>query len=121
EKFLAGSGHTIDELDQLVADKKPLPRFPLTATLRANAAVKRDTIDSTNVIGIYEGTDPALKGEYVVMSAHLDHVGVGRAVNGDAIYNGAMDDASGVASVIEIARLLKETGAKPKRSILFMA
>jgi Peptidase family M28 len=121
EKFLAGSGHTIDELDQLVTDRKPLPRFPLTATLRAHAAVKRETIDSTNVIGIYEGTDPKLKGEYVVMSAHLDHVGIGRAVNGDSIYNGAMDDASGVASVIEIARLLKETNARPKRSILFMA
>jgi len=121
EKFLAGSGHTIEELDQLVVDKKPLPRFPLTATLRASAALKRDTIDSTNVIGIYEGADPTLKNEYVVMSAHLDHVGIGRAVDGDTIYNGAMDDASGVASVIEIARLLKETNAKPKRSILFMA
>jgi Zn-dependent M28 family amino/carboxypeptidase len=61
-----------------------------------------------------------LKSEYVVMSAHLDHVGIGRAVNGDTLYNGAMDDASGVASVIEIARLLKESGVKPKRSILFM-
>jgi len=55
------------------------------------------------------------------MSAHLDHVGVGRPVNGDAIYNGAMDDASGVASMIEIARLLKTSGAKTKRSILFIA
>jgi Zn-dependent M28 family amino/carboxypeptidase len=55
------------------------------------------------------------------MSAHLDHVGIGRAINGDNLYNGAMDDASGVASVIEIARLLKESGARPKRSILFMA
>jgi Zn-dependent M28 family amino/carboxypeptidase len=120
-KFLAGSGHTIEELNQLVADKKPLPRFPLAGTLRAHAALKRTTIDSENVIGIYEGSDPRLKAEYVVMSAHLDHVGIGRAVNGDAIYNGAMDDASGVASVIEIARLLKESGAKPARSILFMA
>ncbi len=90
-------------------------------TLRVHAAVKREPIDSENVIGIYEGSDPQLKTEYVVMSAHLDHVGIGRAVNGDSIYNGAMDDASGVASVIEIARLLKESGAKPKRSILFMA
>jgi Zn-dependent M28 family amino/carboxypeptidase len=121
EKFLEGSGHTIDELDQLGADKKPLPRFPLSATLRARAVVKRTPIDSENVIGIYEGSDPRLRNEYVVMSAHLDHVGVGRPVNGDTIYNGAMDDASGVASVIEIARLLKESSAKPKRSILFMA
>jgi len=120
EKFLAGSGHTIDELNQLVADKKPLPRFPLTGTLRAHASVKRSPIASENIVGIYEGSDPRLKNEYVVMSAHLDHIGVGRPVNGDTIYNGAMDDASGVASVIEIARLMKESGAKPKRSVIFM-
>jgi hypothetical protein len=121
EKVLAGSGHTLDELDQLVRDGKPLPRIPLTATLRARAAINRGTLESANVIGVLEGSDPKLKAEYVVMSAHLDHMGVGRAVDGDAIYNGAMDDASGVASVIEIARLLKESGARPKRSILFMA
>jgi Zn-dependent M28 family amino/carboxypeptidase len=55
------------------------------------------------------------------MSAHLDHVGIGRPVNSDNIYNGAMDDASGVASEIEIARLLKRSGAKTKRSIVFVA
>lgn len=120
-KFLAGSGHTIDELDQLIADQKPLPRFPLVGRLRVHAAVKRESIDSANIIGIYEGSDPRLKTEYVVMSAHLDHVGIGRPVNGDSIYNGAMDDASGVASAIEIARRLKETGATTKRSILFVA
>ena len=119
-KFLAGSGHTLDELTQLASANQPLPSFPLTGTLQAKAAVERTTIPSTNVIGMFEGSDPALKDEYVVMSAHLDHVGVGRAVNGDSIYNGAMDDASGVASVIEIARLLKESGVKPKRSVIFM-
>jgi Peptidase family M28 len=121
EKLLEGSGHTFDELSQLIAEKKPMPRFALPGTLRVQAKVKRDQFDSQNVIGIHEGSDPQLKTEYVVMSAHLDHVGVGRTVNGDNIYNGAMDDASGVASVIEIARLLKESGASPKRSILFMA
>ncbi|HEX5473351.1 MAG TPA: M20/M25/M40 family metallo-hydrolase [Vicinamibacterales bacterium] len=120
EKLLAGTGHTVEELDALVADKKPLPRFALPGTLRAHATETRAAIDSENVIGIYEGSDPRLKHEYVVMSAHLDHLGVGRPLNGDDIYNGAMDDASGVASVIEIARLLKASGAKPKRSILFM-
>jgi Zn-dependent M28 family amino/carboxypeptidase len=119
-KVLAGSGHTIAEMDQLVADKKPLPRFSLPGTLRVHAAVKQTAIESENVIGIYEGSDPQLKTEFVVMSAHLDHVGIGRAVNGDSIYNGAMDDASGVASAIEVARLLKESGANPKRSILFI-
>jgi hypothetical protein len=121
EKFLAGSGHTLAELDQLIADKKPLPRFPLAGTVRVQAALKREAIESHNVIGILEGSDPRLKSEYVVMSAHLDHVGIGRPVGGDDLYNGAMDDASGVASLVEIARLLKESGVKPKRSILFIA
>ena len=119
--ILAGSGHTIEEINQLVTDNKPLPRFALPGTLKAHAALKRDPIESTNVAGVFEGSDPALKSEYVIMSAHLDHLGVGRAVNGDTIYNGAMDDASGIASVIETARLLKASGVKTKRSVLFLA
>ncbi|MGB2714755.1 MAG: M20/M25/M40 family metallo-hydrolase [Vicinamibacterales bacterium] len=121
EKLFAGSGHTLEELDGLIADRKPLPRFPLVGTLRVHAALKRETIQSSNVVGIFEGSDPRLKSEYVVMSAHLDHVGIGRAIDGDDLYNGAMDDASGVASVIEIARGLKASEARPKRSILFIA
>ena len=120
-KLLAGSGHTLEELEQLIAEEKPLPLFALTGTLRARVTAKREPIASDNIIGIYEGSDPKLQEEYVVMSAHLDHVGIGRAVEGDRIYNGAMDDASGVASMIEIARLLKESRATPKRSILFVA
>src|SRR5579864_2188026 len=118
---LAGSGHTIDEINQLVADSKPLPRFALPGFLKAQAALTRAPIDSTNLAGVVEGSDPALKSEYVIMSAHLDHLGVGRAVNGDTIYNGAMDNASGIASVIETARLLKASGVKTKRSVLFLA
>ena len=121
EKLFAGSGHTFDEIAPLVTAKKALPQFALPGTLRARATIRRETIDSDNVIGIHEGSDPQLKNEYVVMSAHLDHVGIGRSVAGDNIYNGAMDDASGVASVIEIARLLKSSGVKTKRSILFIA
>jgi hypothetical protein len=119
--LLAGSGHTIEELNQLVTDGKPLPRFALPGTLKAHAALKRDPMPSANVVGMVEGSDPALKSEYVIMSAHLDHVGIGRAVNGDTIYNGAMDDASGIASVIETARLLKASGVKTKRSVVFLA
>jgi Zn-dependent M28 family amino/carboxypeptidase len=55
------------------------------------------------------------------MTSHLDHVGVGRPVNGDAIYNGAMDDASGIAAMLQIAQMLKASGAATKRSILFVA
>jgi Zn-dependent M28 family amino/carboxypeptidase len=90
-------------------------------TLRARSAVKREVLEAPNVAGILPGSDARLKDEYVIMSAHLDHLGVGRAINGDTIYNGAMDDASGIASILEIARIMKESGAKPKRSILFLA
>jgi hypothetical protein len=116
-----GASHTLDEIATLIADGKPLPRFALPGTLKAQAALKRETVPSANVAGLFEGSDPALKSEYVIMTAHLDHVGIGRAVNGDAIYNGAMDDASGVASVIEIARLLQTSGVKTKRSVVFVA
>ena len=71
-------------------------------------------------MGVLPGSDPQLKKEYVVISAHLDHLGIGEPVNGDRIYNGAMDDASGDASLIEIARAMKDA-AKPKRSILFLS
>jgi Zn-dependent M28 family amino/carboxypeptidase len=73
------------------------------------------------VVGLRPGTDPQLKNEFIILSAHLDHLGVGQPVNGDAIFNGAMDDASGIASLIEIARSLKAGNVKTKRSIVFLA
>lgn len=75
---------------------------------------------AVNVVGAIEGSDPALKGEVVLVDAHFDHLGVGRAINGDSIYNGADDDASGVTAVLEIARQLS-SGPPPKRTILFVA
>jgi hypothetical protein len=121
EKFFEGSGYTFEEILKLAQENRPLPKFPLTATLHAKAAVRRETAEAPNVDGVLPGSDARLKNEYVIMSAHLDHLGVGRAINGDNIYNGAMDDASGIASILEIARLLHESGAHPKRSILFLA
>ncbi len=120
EKLFAGSGHTFDEIEKLANASEPLPAFPLKGTLRSKAVVKHSGLAASNVVGVLPGTDRKLKNEYVIMSAHLDHLGTGRAVNGDSIYNGAMDDASGVASVMEIARLMKATGVKPKRSIVFL-
>ncbi|HUQ79586.1 MAG TPA: M28 family metallopeptidase [Gemmatimonadaceae bacterium] len=73
-----------------------------------------------NVVGMLEGSDPVLKNEYVVLSAHMDHVGIGAPVNGDSIYNGADDDASGTAAVLELAEALTRPGARPKRSVLFL-
>ena len=120
DKLFAGSGHTFAEIQALARDNKPLPHFPLTGTLRSQATIEHDTLDSTNVVGMVPGTGK-LKDEYVILSAHLDHVGVGRPVNGDAIYNGAMDDASGIATILEVARMLKESKFKLKRSVIFLA
>ena len=75
---------------------------------------------SVNVLGVIRGSDPALKDEYVLVDAHYDHLGIGRPVNGDSIYNGADDDASGVTAVLEIARQL-HSGPPPKRTIVFAA
>ena len=121
EKIFAGTAHAFSEITQLARDAKPLPRFALPGTLKMHAALTRNTFDASNVAGLFEGSDPALKSEYVVMTSHLDHVGVGRPVNGDSIYNGAMDDASGIAAMLQIARMLKTSGAETKRSILFVA
>ncbi|MCU1321447.1 MAG: putative aminopeptidase [Acidobacteriaceae bacterium] len=125
EKLFANTGHTFAKIKALADEGKPLSIFPFTATLQATTTVKHIAhIDPPNVVGELEGSDRKLKHEYVVISAHLDHLGVGRAVNGDTIYNGAMDNASGIASVIEVAKLLvaeKNAGHGPKRSILFIA
>jgi Zn-dependent M28 family amino/carboxypeptidase len=121
DKLFAGSGHTFQELSTLLGTEKALPHFPLNVTIRGKTGEKRSTAHSENLVGVLPGSDPSLKNEYVAISAHLDHLGIGEPVNGDKIYNGAMDDASGIASLIEIARAMHDSGVKPKRSILFLA
>lgn len=78
-------------------------------------------VQSPNVVALLPGSDPRLRNEYVVFTAHLDHLGIGDAVNGDTIYNGAVDDASGVAALIEIARAFASLPESPRRSLLFVA
>ena len=121
DKLFAGSGHTFAELLALVDGDKPVPSFALPARLKATAAVERSEVESQNVAGILRGSDPKRRDEFVVVSAHLDHLGIGGAVNGDTIYNGAMDNASGIAAILEVAASLHESSAKPARSILFVA
>ena len=121
DKLFAGSGHTFADLLALVDGGKPMPGFPLPARLRAMAAVERSDVESQNVVGILRGSDPKRRDEFVVVSAHLDHLGIGGAVNGDTIYNGAMDNASGIAAILEVAASLHGSSAKPARSIVFLA
>jgi Zn-dependent M28 family amino/carboxypeptidase len=120
-KWLAGSGHTIDELLALADAGKPLPHFPLVPSLRAKVKAERRQVESQNVVASLAGSDPALRNQYVVLTAHMDHLGSGEPINGDRIYNGAMDDAAGVASLLEIAQTLHETNTTPRRSLLFVA
>jgi len=120
DKWFAGSGHSFDDLLALVDAGKPLPRFPLHASIRATASVERSEVESQNVIAVLPGSDPVLKDQYVVLSAHLDHLGVGEPINGDRVYNGAMDNASGVATLIDVAQSLNESKPRLRRSLLFV-
>ena len=121
DDLFAESGHSIEEVLEAANKQEPLPHFAIPGKIRATVRVSSKQIASKNVVGLRVGDDAALKNEYVVISAHLDHLGEGKPVNGDAIYNGAMDDASGVASLIEIAKALHEGKVSTKRSIVFVA
>jgi len=116
-----GSGHTFEEILALENAGKPLPRFALPTRVAAKIAVTRTELESQNVVGILRGSDPARRNEFVVLSAHLDHLGVGDPVNGDAIYNGAMDNAAGIAAILDVAARLHAANERPARSLLFVA
>ena len=118
QKWFEGSGHTFKELLALADSGAALPRFDLAAKLRAKVAYDRKTVTSQNVVALLKGTDPKLAKEYVVLTGHLDHLGVGTPVEGDSIFNGAMDNASGVSTLLEVARNL--AAQRPKRSVLFI-
>ncbi|HEV8062018.1 MAG TPA: M28 family peptidase [Gemmataceae bacterium] len=120
EKLLNLSGHTVDEALK-AADTKGFKPYSLGCNLKGNITTRVEKIVSNNVVGIAPGSDPTLKSEAVVFTAHWDHLGVGRAVLGDAIYNGAADNATGCALLIELARAWCAQSPKPKRSAIFLA
>jgi len=110
------------DLEKLMADAEnqdfqPVPLTGVTMDLNLTSEFRNMTVN--NVGGIIEGTD--LSDEYVVFSAHHDHLGVGSPVNGDSIYNGALDNASGISAFLNIARVYSEMNEKPRRSLLFLA
>jgi Zn-dependent M28 family amino/carboxypeptidase len=116
------AGQNLDDLRKQAAsrDFKPV-KLNLTASLDLNSELKR--VEAPNVAAILPGRDPKLRDEYVVYSAHWDHFGIGAPdKKGDTIYNGALDNATGVAAVLEIARVLANLPAaeRPRRSILFL-
>ena len=120
DKLFEGSPYKFQQLADLAKERKPLPRFPLAASIKARAKVIQKDVESDNIVAKLPGTDPKLKDEYVVLSAHMDHLGIGEPINGDRIYNGAMDNGSGSALVLDIANSLQHSQAKLKRSVLFV-
>ena len=120
EKLFAGTGHSFAEMLELADAQKPLPHFALNKNVKATVVSETSHVVSPNIVGELKGSDPKLAGEYVLVSAHLDHLGVGAPINGKTVYAGAMDDASGVATVLETAKRLSEAKSKPKRSLLFV-
>ena len=124
EKFFAGSGKAARPLIDAALKGEPLPSFDLPASIRATIAMDSWPVESQNVIGILPGKRSSgnrdLSNQYVVLSAHMDHLGVGSPIRGDSIFNGAMDNASGVAMLIEVARAAA-AGKRSARSIIFIA
>jgi pectate lyase len=121
DRWLARSGHSFQEILDAADGGRPLPHFALAATVRASVAANEVEVESQNVAARLVGSDPVLKEECVVFTAHLDHLGIGQPIRGDAIYNGAMDNASGVATLLDVAERIKESGRTPRRSVLFVA
>jgi Zn-dependent M28 family amino/carboxypeptidase len=119
EKLFEGSGHMFQEIADLGKDRKPLPHFVLPASVKAVAKVDKKDVESDNIIAKLPGSDPQLKNQYVVLSAHIDHIGIGEPINGDRIYNGAMDNASGSAVLLDVAASLRNHPENLKRSLLF--
>ncbi|OYU15470.1 MAG: peptidase M28 [Alphaproteobacteria bacterium PA4] len=118
-RLFAGSGQDFAVIAKAADASAPVPTFALPLRLSAGIAARHRAVESPNLVARLPGSDPKLRSEHVVISAHLDHIGVGEPINGDAIYNGAMDDASGVASVLDIAGRLV-AGKRPARSLLFL-
>ena len=119
EQLFAGSGHSFAELLDLTTAAKPLPHFELGKHLAVDAQIDEEKLSSDNILAVLPGSDPALANEYVVVSAHLDGYGFGEPVNGDRIYNAALDDAGSVANLIELAAELHRAGKPFRRSLLF--
>jgi len=120
KQLCALAGQDFDALKQRAATRAFAPvTLGVTASMTLNSRIR--TLDSRNVAGMLPGSDPALTNEYVIYAAHWDHYGIGPEINGDRIYNGALDNATGIGGMIEVARAFAALPVAPKRSLLFLA
>ncbi len=120
DKLLALAGHSVTELLK-ASESRDFKPIPLGVRLRGRLPAKIREIRTRNVAASIPGSDPELKSEAVIFTAHWDHLGVGEPVNGDPIYNGAVDNATGCGVLLEIARAWAALEQKPRRSALFLA
>ena len=119
ERLAAAAGKSVDELSRL-ADTRGFRAFPLNMNIGGRIQSKIREIGTRNVAGMVRGSDPALSAETVIYSAHWDHLGSTPNLAGDGIYNGAVDNATGCAMLLEMARSWAEAKVKPRRSALFI-
>ncbi|MGH9503862.1 MAG: M28 family metallopeptidase [Terriglobales bacterium] len=103
------------------AENSQAQAFPLAASVSIHVVSRYSEVESPNVAAVLPGSDPQLRNEYVVFTAHLDHLGIGDPVKGDSIYNGAADNASGASALLEMARAFSQLKPAPRRSLLFIA
>lgn len=120
ERLFARSGHSYADIAAEADASRPVPGFALNQSLRAAIAVDGRSLTTPNIVGRLRGSDPRLAAEHVVLTAHLDGLGVGTQP-GDAIHNGTLDNAAGVASLLDIAARYRRGHNRPRRSILFVA
>jgi len=118
EALFAGAGHSFAELSGLSDASQAVPVFDLPGRIAMTIAATHSPVHGKNIVAVLPGSDKALASQYLLLSAHLDGYGIGEPINGDTIYNGAFDNAVGVASVLEAAKALGSAKKKPKRSIL---
>jgi Zn-dependent M28 family amino/carboxypeptidase len=119
-RLFAGAGQGAAEaFDAAAAGRSRSFELPVELSLSVRNTLTR--AQSANVVGLLRGSDSALAGEYVVLTAHLDHLGRGAALDGDDIYNGALDNAAGISILLETARALADSPVRPRRSVLFLA
>ena len=120
KKFAALSGH---DLDKLISSAENINFKPIPLNIKINLSMKAAVkeVQTTNVIAYIEGSDQKLKDEIVIYTSHMDHLGIGIPIDGDSIYNGALDNATGVSGLISLAKAFSTLKVKPKRSIAFAA
>ena len=117
--LFSGSGYSLEDIYNMQKNNN-MKSFPLKTELSFNGLFRVREFTSKNIIGMIEGNDPVLKNSYLIISAHYDHLGIGPSVKGDSVYNGVLDNAMGVAALLQLSKALKEHREEFKRSVIFL-